>query len=110
MKPSLACAMFALGVLFTADAVQADTLLIERVQREKTSAMPTRGMLMGAVEANYGAPLSKDAAVGGDSAVHPPITRWRYADFSVYFEHDHVISSVMHKSAPLEQGPKPPSQ
>lgn len=26
----------------------------------------------------------------------PPITRWDYRDFSVYFEYDHVIDSVRH--------------
>lgn len=26
----------------------------------------------------------------------PPITRWDYRDFSVYFEYDHVINSVRH--------------
>ena len=27
---------------------------------------------------------------------HPPITRWDYRSFSVYFEYDHVINSVLH--------------
>jgi len=26
----------------------------------------------------------------------PPITRWDYREFSVYFEYDHVIDSVRH--------------
>jgi hypothetical protein len=26
----------------------------------------------------------------------PPITRWDYREFSVYFEYDHVINSVRH--------------
>lgn len=26
----------------------------------------------------------------------PPITRWDYRSFSVYFEYDHVINSVLH--------------
>ena len=26
----------------------------------------------------------------------PPITRWDYREFSVYFEYDHVVKSVIH--------------
>ena len=26
----------------------------------------------------------------------PPITRWDYRTFSVYFEYDHVVNSVLH--------------
>jgi hypothetical protein len=41
------------------------------------------------VEAKFGAPVTKHDAVG-----QPPITRWDYAGFSVFFEHDRVIDSV----------------
>lgn len=30
------------------------------------------------------------------SVGNPPITRWDYREFSVYFEHTHVINSVRH--------------
>ena len=30
------------------------------------------------------------------SVGQPPITRWDYRTFSVYFEYDHVINSVRH--------------
>jgi len=90
-----------------AGAAHADTLLIDRVHREDAMAMPDRGMSMAQVESRFGAPKEKMAPVGGDSQVHPPITRWVYPDFNVYFERDKVISSVAQKSAPLEEGPKP---
>jgi len=93
--------------LLASAAAQADTLLIDRVHREGDMAMPSRGMSMAQVESRYGAPSEKVAPVGGDSAVHPPITRWIYPAFNVYFEHDKVISSVAQKTAPLEEGPKP---
>jgi hypothetical protein len=32
------------------------------------------------------------------SVGNPPITRWDYREFSVYFENDHVINSVRHHS------------
>jgi hypothetical protein len=33
------------------------------------------------------------------SVGNPPITRWDYREFSVYFERDHVINSVRHHSS-----------
>ena len=41
------------------------------------------------VEAKFGAPVTKHDAVG-----QPPITRWDYPGFSVFFEHDRVIDAV----------------
>lgn len=54
------------------------------------AATPSRGATMSAVEARFGAPASKRAAVGD-----PPITRWDYPQFSVFFEHDRVIHAVI---------------
>ena len=51
---------------------------------------PARGMTMRSVEARYGAPQDKHRAVG-----NPPITRWDYPLFTVYFEHEYVIHSVV---------------
>jgi hypothetical protein len=53
------------------------------------SDRPTRGMSMEKVEAIYGAPTRRVPAVG-----NPPITRWEYPGFVVYFEHHLVIHSV----------------
>ena len=44
---------------------------------------------MSTVEANFGEPRARHAAVG-----QPPITRWDYDGFTVYFEHNHVIHAV----------------
>ena len=51
--------------------------------------LPPHGMLMPRVRAGWGEPSLVHDAVG-----QPPITRWDYADFSVYFEHDHVVHAV----------------
>jgi hypothetical protein len=51
--------------------------------------MPTRGSDMSTVEKRFGAPQARPAAVG-----QPPITRWDYPGFSVYFEYQHVVHSV----------------
>ncbi|GAB3788786.1 hypothetical protein [Dyella agri] len=78
---------------------QADNMLIHRVQQEKGMNLPTRGMSMAQVEQRYGAPQHKLSPRGGDAKKHPVINRWEYANFIVYFEHDHVIHSVLNTPA-----------
>ncbi|MEM1261808.1 MAG: hypothetical protein AAGH76_05400 [Pseudomonadota bacterium] len=53
---------------------------------------PRRGMSMASVERQYGTPDTKRAAVG-----EPPISRWVYAQFTVYFEHDKVVHAVINR-------------
>ncbi|MFZ1625507.1 MAG: phosphodiesterase [Gammaproteobacteria bacterium] len=69
----------------------ADTLLIESVDSAAATATerPTRGLSMDSVEARWGAPVNRSAPVG-----KPPITRWEYPSFVVYFEYQHVIDAV----------------
>lgn len=55
---------------------------------------PTSGMSMESVEAKYGAPTRRAPAVGGASTAQPPITRWEYPGFVVYFEHNRVVHTV----------------
>jgi hypothetical protein len=50
---------------------------------------PARGMTMTRVESTFGAPSNRVAPVG-----QPPITRWEYPGFVVYFENQHVIHTV----------------
>jgi hypothetical protein len=56
---------------------------------------PASGMSMESVEAKYGAPSKRVPAVGGASAQQPPITRWEYPGFVVYFENNHVVHTVV---------------
>lgn len=95
------------GLLLQAPA-HADTLLVDRVEAA-TSPMPTRGQTMSQVEAQFGAPQHKHAPIAGpnDTRHNPPITRWVYPNFSVYFEHSHVVDAVVNKATPTEAGPKP---
>lgn len=66
-----------------------DTLLMTKAP-EATVITPTRGLDMAAVEAQWGSPVETHPSVGD-----PPITRWVYEDFIVYFEYDKVIHSVI---------------
>lgn len=51
--------------------------------------IPARGMHMNQVEQMYGKPMGINPPVG-----EPPITRWVYPGFAVYFEYSYVIQSV----------------
>ncbi len=91
-KTLLAC--FA---LFSSYFAVADTLLIDVIKTEpvnSTSGLlrPHHGQTMSVVESKYGVPNNKSAAIG-----NPPISRWTYPEFSVYFETNHVIHSVINK-------------
>ncbi len=50
---------------------------------------PARGAPMKVVEKQFGVPTTRHPTVG-----KPPITRWDYTNFSVFFEGDRVIDSV----------------
>ena len=78
------------GLAMTA-AVRADVLLLDGIQQEAATQAqrPERGLTMAQVESEFGAPTEKLAAVG-----EPPITRWEYPGFIVYFEHQYVIHAV----------------
>lgn len=81
-----------LAALASLSAVaHAETLVVgDEVQlRESTVARPARGASMQAVEAKFGAPAQRHSAVG-----QPPITRWDYPGFSVFFEYEHVVHAV----------------
>lgn len=83
-------AVLSLGLLL-ALPVMADTLVVDDQVQLRPSALetPHRGSSMASVEAKFGTPVARHAAVG-----NPPITRWDYDGFSVYFEYQHVIHSV----------------
>ena len=61
--------------------------------KESDVATPARGMTMDQVATKFGAPVTKVPAVG-----KPPISRWEYPGFVVYFEANHVIHSVVANS------------
>ncbi len=73
-------------------ATSADTLLIEGPDQSKQNKAlgPDRGQSMDKVTATWGQPDSKQSPIGD-----PPITRWEYSDFIVYFEFRQVIHAVL---------------
>lgn len=87
---TLACGL--LGVAH-ADTLQMGGTGAAADSRFEDSGKPTRGMTKGSVEANFGNPANRQSPVGD-----PPISRWEYANFVVYFEYDRVIHSVRKRS------------
>lgn len=51
---------------------------------------PTRGMSMNAVASQYGQAATQSAAIG-----QPPISKWTYPNFIVFFEYSTVIHAVV---------------
>ena len=77
-------------LLLPAGNAAADKLVIENVAAGAAAGeRPSRGTSMAKVESRFGAPATRTGPVG-----QPPITRWDYADFVVYFEYDHVVHAV----------------
>ena len=81
-----------LMALSAAAAASADTLLLEGITMDSATAdqRPARGMSMQNVEARFGEPSLRVSAVGD-----PPISRWEYPSFVVYFEYDHVVHAAV---------------
>jgi hypothetical protein len=76
--------------LAAAETVAVDTGI---AVKESDVVTPARGMSMDQVATKFGAPVTKVPAIG-----KPPISRWEYPGFVVYFEADHVIHSVIANS------------
>jgi hypothetical protein len=78
-------------LLAPAGAAVAETLVVDDQVQLRNSAVerPNRGATMSAVEQKFGQPAQRHATVG-----QPPITRWDYPGFSVFFEKDRVIHAV----------------
>jgi len=78
-------------LMIGAPVAMADVLLLDGIQAERATAnqRPPRGTSMERVEAMFGTPTNRHAAVG-----EPPIARWDYPGFVVYFEHQYVIHAV----------------
>jgi hypothetical protein len=90
----LAAALLSLALCLP--ALAEDLAMPAAAQPATTQPMnlPEKGSSMQAVSRQFGEPRQRHAAAGGDSAVHPPITRWDYEGFSVFFENQHVIHAV----------------
>jgi len=83
--------VFIAFLLVFSGPIAADVLIIDEVRQVERMDLPENGQSKAAIESKYGAPQQKHGAVGD-----PPISRWDYGDYSVYFEYDMVLFSVLH--------------
>lgn len=87
----------ALALVLATTAAQADVLLLESINSAPPNTSsgvlrPHRGSSMSIVKGQFGDPTEAKPAIGD-----PPITRWVYPAYTVYFEHEHVIDVVVHR-------------
>ena len=82
----------------TFQVVSADVLIIDEVRQAGRMELPQNGQNKAAIETRYGTPVQKQSAVGD-----PPISSWKYNKYSVYFEYDLVLFTVLHPGAVIER-------
>ena len=90
--------VLAFMLAFASQAVYADVLIIDEVRQAERMELPKNGQSKADTEAKFGTPKERRAAVGD-----PPISSWKYDTFSVYFEYDLVLSTVLHPGAVIEK-------
>ncbi|MFC4312135.1 hypothetical protein ACFPN2_23845 [Steroidobacter flavus] len=90
LRSKLPQMLAALIVGAASTAALADELNTPPAPSASQTNVPARGATMEKVEAQFGAPSERLPAVG-----EPPITRWKYPGFEVYFEHQRVIHTVV---------------
>ena len=96
MLKTLFCATLT-GLLSLSAPVYSDVLLLDAISKEPANTdsgvlRPKRAMKMDQVRRQFGEPLKEHPWVG-----NPPITRWDYENFSVFFENDLVLDTVVHR-------------
>lgn len=93
--------------LMTGPAIAAGDVLQIPLSQQGDSKLPRpgKGMSKTEVEALFGAPQHSQGPVGT-----PPITRWQYAAYTVIFEYDHVVHTVLKHKPKAPIGGETPSE
>ena len=66
---------------------------------KQSLSRPYKGMEKQQVHSRFGDPVTQTNTIG-----EPPISSWVFDEFTVYFEYDHVLHTVLHDpdSKPIE--------
>ena len=89
MKYSLPC-FFSIVFLIATGPSFAETIKLPVGSQSSAQHLsPKMGTSKSQVKSQFGEPIKENPAKG-----KPPISNWEYAEFTVYFEYDHVIHSV----------------
>lgn len=92
---ALAVSLLLATVLIAAysNSLAAETITVpvaSQAPDKQSIERPKSGLLGSQVVKKFGEPLAVNSPVG-----EPPISRWEYADFYVYFEYNHVVHTVL---------------
>lgn len=79
----------AIAIIGTSSAKDSPQFKNTAPTTDGATAKPTRGMSTRSVKKKFGQPEKILSAIG-----KPPISRWIYKDFIVYFENSRVIHTV----------------
>ena len=90
--------VLAFMLTLTFQTLSADVLIIDEVRQAGRMDLPKNGQSKAVIEAKFGAPAQKTSAVGD-----PPISSWKYDKYSVYFEYELVLFSVLHPGVVIEK-------
>jgi len=94
LRLAIGCLCLILSGPFITDRLLADELQVPIGQQgDQNQTRPVSGMSREAVEEKFGAPENIKGPIG-----EPPISIWKYKSYSVYFEYDRVIHTVLHKA------------
>lgn len=82
-----------LGMSANISAEEINIPAAESKPSEFSVRLPGRGMSMENVQSSFGEATEKFSSVG-----EPPITKWNYKNFTVYFESEFVIHAVVNNN------------
>jgi hypothetical protein len=85
-----AATTFLLAPVGSAVAEELRMSVKEKAERSAQADLPRNGLSESSVENRWGQPESVTGPVG-----EPPIRQWHYQDFTVYFENNRVIHTVL---------------
>ena len=76
------------------EMVSGDVILVGS-QAAGNMNKPRKGMSKDSVTQEFGQPSKQSPSIGD-----PPISRWMFDQYTVYFEYNHVIHTVSHHDQP----------
>jgi len=84
-----AISLISISLVLAAGSSLADELVVDGISGDSVAGRPARGATQDSVQTEWGEPRSRRGPVG-----EPPISRWEYEPFYVYFEDGRVVHSV----------------
>jgi hypothetical protein len=92
MKSRCALVSLLTLLLINSGPALADVLLVDSIQSAPQIQTPRNGLTMSQIRQQFGTPASEIPAIGD-----PPISRWEYNSYSVFFENDLALHTVIHQ-------------